>query len=86
MLITGSTIFIEPDSDREVLERLKKFPEVTFHVQSEAGTEMIVNLEADDHQSLERICCEIKERIPQIIEISHIYVNFEEEVEKIARE
>ena len=83
MVITGSALLIQPGSDSAVLERLKQFPEVTFHVKSESGTELVVNFEAEDHDSLERLCSRLKEAIPEIIEIVHVYVNFEDEIEKI---
>jgi len=82
MIITGSVILIEQDSDREVLQALEGFPEVTFQVKSGSGTELVVNFEADDNEALESICAKLKDRIPQIVDITHIYVNFEEEVEK----
>jgi nitrate reductase NapAB chaperone NapD len=82
MVITGSALLIQPGSDAAVLERLKQFPEVTFHVKSESGTELVVNFEAEDHASLERLCSRLKDAIPEIIEIAHVYVNFEEEIEK----
>ena len=81
-MITGSVILIEPGSDGEVLRALEGFPEVTFQVKSEPGTELVVNFEAEDHETLEGVCERLKERIPQIIDITHIYVNFEEEVER----
>jgi nitrate reductase NapAB chaperone NapD len=83
MIITGSALLIQPGSDAAVLERLKQFPEVTFHVKSESGTELVVNFEAEDHDSLERVCSRLKEAIPEVIEIAHVYVNFEDEIEKI---
>ena len=82
MIITGSAILIEPGSDDEVLRALEGFPEVAFQVKSESGAELVVNFEADDHDALEGICERLKEQSPQIIDITHIYVNFEEEVEK----
>ncbi len=85
MVITGSALFIEPGSDRHVIERLKELSRVTYHVRSESGTELVVNLEAEDHAGLELLCSELKEHIPEIVEIAHLYVNFEEEVEKILR-
>ncbi len=83
MVITGSALLIQPGSDAAVLELLKQFPEVTFHVKSESGTELVVNFEAEDHDSLERLCSRLKEAIPEVIEIAHVYVNFEDEIEKI---
>jgi hypothetical protein len=83
MVITGSAIFIEPGADLKVIERLKDFPAVTFHVKSDSGTELVVNFEADDHAALEALCAELRREIPEIVEISHIYVNFEDEVAKI---
>jgi len=82
MIITGSVILIAPGSDEEVLRAIEGFPEVTFQVKSESGTELVVNFEADDNEALESICKKLKDRIPQIVDITHIYVNFEEEVEK----
>ena len=80
MIITGSALLIEAGSTDTVLEGLKGFPEVTFHVQSEEGTELVVNLEAEDSAALERLCQALRERIPDIVDISHIYVNFDEEI------
>ncbi|MFC1836554.1 hypothetical protein ACFL2Q_17820 [Thermodesulfobacteriota bacterium] len=40
MIITGSAIFVEPGSAEAVIERLRDFPQVTFHVKSESGTEL----------------------------------------------
>ncbi len=83
MVITGSGIFIEPNSDAEVIEKLKDFPGVTYQAASESGTELVVNLEAEDHHALEDLCAKLRQEIPQIVDIGHMYVNFEEEVEKI---
>jgi nitrate reductase NapAB chaperone NapD len=83
MVITGSGIFVEPGTDEEVQKRLEEFSEVTFQVKSEMGTELVVNLEAEDNQALELLCAKLKDEIPQIVEIAHMYVNFEEEIEKI---
>ncbi len=82
MVITGSAILVEPGADDEVLRALEGFPEVTFQVKSESGTELVVNFEADDHETLEDLCRRLKKEIPRIIDITHIYVNFEEEVDK----
>ena len=84
MIITGSALFIEAHSSDTVLEKIKRFPAVTFQVMSDSGKELVVNLEAEDHNSLECLCRELRTEIPEIIEIAHIYVNFEEEVEKMA--
>lgn len=84
MIITGSALFIEPNSSDAVLEKIGRFPAVTFQVMSESGKELVVNLEAEDHGALENLCRELRTEIPEILEIAHIYVNFEEEVEKMA--
>jgi hypothetical protein len=83
MIITGSAIFVEPGTDDAVVERLKEFPGVTFHVKSDTGTELVVNLEAEGGDALELLCRDLKNRIPEIVDITHIYVNFEEEIEKM---
>ena len=64
MLITGSVILIEPAPIEKVLQALEGFPEVTFQVKSESGTELVVNFEAEDHEALEGICERLKERDP----------------------
>ncbi len=83
MVITGSAILVEPGTAADVLEHLKRYPEVTYHVSSDAGTELVVNFEADDFDELEHLCTRIKEEISEIVDIAHIYANFEEEIEKI---
>jgi hypothetical protein len=83
MIITGSALFIEPGSHQAVLERLKTFPEVTFHVASDSRTELVITIEAQDQLDLERVCRELHEHIPEIVEVAHLYINFEEEIEKI---
>jgi NapD protein len=83
MVITGSALLIKPGCAEKVLARLRGFPEVTFQVKSESGVELVVNLEAEDHEALEKLCTDLKERIPEIVDIAHVYVNFEEEIEKI---
>jgi nitrate reductase NapAB chaperone NapD len=83
MIITGSALLIEPGSAAEVLERLKRYPQITFHAESEAGTELVVTFETEHHRSLEDLCRELKSEIPDIIDISHVYVNFEEEIERM---
>lgn len=83
MVITGSALFIEPGSYETVLERLKEFPEVTYRVASDSLTELVVNLEAESQDELENLCDRLKEEIPEVIDITHLYVNFEEEVEKL---
>ncbi len=81
MIITGSAILVRPRSSQGVIEALEAFPEVTFHVESDSGTELIVNLEADDSFALEELCVRLRQSIPAIVDISHVSVNFEDEVE-----
>ncbi len=83
MIITGSALFIEPGSYETVRELLKAFPEVTFYAVSDSGTELVITLEAQDHDDLERLCRELQEQIPAIVEVAHLSINFEEEIEKI---
>ena len=83
MVITGSAILVESGTHEKVLESLLQYPEVTFHVKSDSGTELVVNLEAEDFDALEKLCSRLKEEISDIVEVAHIYVNFEDEVEKI---
>ncbi|MBI5249728.1 MAG: hypothetical protein HY912_09550 [Desulfomonile tiedjei] len=83
MVITGSALFIEPGSYETVLERLREFPQVTYRVASDSQTELVINLEAENQGELEDLCGRLKKAIPEIVDITHLYVNFEEEVEKM---
>jgi nitrate reductase NapAB chaperone NapD len=83
MIITGSALFVQPGTHDRVIEKLRQFPEVTFQAKSESGSELVVNLEAGDQGALEVLCNALKDTIPEIIDVTHIYVNFEEEVEKM---
>jgi nitrate reductase NapAB chaperone NapD len=83
MVITGSGILVEPGAAKEVRKELEAFPQVTVQAESNSGTELVVNLEAEDNGRLEQLCGELKARIPRIVDIIHVYVNFEEEVEKM---
>ncbi len=83
MVITGSALFIQPGSYETVLERLKEFPQVTYQAASDSRVELVINLEAENQGELEDLCDRLKEEIPQIVDINHLYINFEEEVEKI---
>lgn len=81
MIITGSAVLIRPGSFPEVIRQFERFPEVTFHAQSESGAELVVNLEAPDSAELEFLCDRLMSDIPEIVDITHIYINFEDEVE-----
>jgi len=83
MVITGSVITVSPGSDIVVEEKLRSFPQVTFHGKSDSGMDMIVNIETDNHQELESLCLKIKDAIPEIVDIGHVYINFEDEIQKI---
>lgn len=83
MVITGSVIMVMPGSDVVVEEKLRSFPQVTCHAKSNSGMDIIVNVEADNHHELESLCQKIKDDIPEIIDIGHVYINFEEEIQKI---
>jgi nitrate reductase NapAB chaperone NapD len=83
MIITGTAILIENGSTSDVIQRLKNYSEVTFQVHSECGTELIINMETDDQRSLEALCARIKDEIPQVIDIAHVYFHMESEVEKL---
>ncbi|MDQ7785122.1 MAG: hypothetical protein RDU20_19710 [Desulfomonilaceae bacterium] len=83
MVITGSAVLVDRGSAEDVIERLKQYPQVTYHVASDAGTELVVNLEADDFEDLERLCSRLKDEVCEIVDIAHIYVNFEDEIHKI---
>ncbi|AFM26765.1 chaperone NapD [Desulfomonile tiedjei] len=83
MVITGSALFIEPGSYESVLKQLEEFPQVTVQAVSDLRTELVVNLEAESQGELEDLCDRLKSQIVEILDITHMYINFEDEVEKI---
>ena len=83
MVITGSAIFVSPNDSGHVLSRLREFKPVTFQVASKDGSELIVNFEAENQSELETFCKHLRDQIPEIIDIGHIYINFEEEIEAL---
>jgi nitrate reductase NapAB chaperone NapD len=62
---------------------LSRFPEITVHGQSDSSSEIVITIEALSAGDLDRICEELKREISGIVDIAHLYVNFEEELEKI---
>ncbi|MEW6347893.1 MAG: hypothetical protein AB1646_02430 [Thermodesulfobacteriota bacterium] len=83
MIITGSAILVRSGSSQGVIEALEAVPEVTIQARSDSGTELIVNLEADDSTALDDLCARLKRSIPAIVDISHVSVHFEDEVERM---
>jgi nitrate reductase NapAB chaperone NapD len=83
LIITGSAIFVNPGDSQTVLERLREFPEITFQVCSENGSELIVNFEAQNQDELDELCRHLRMAVPEIIDIGHVYINFEDEVEQM---
>jgi nitrate reductase NapAB chaperone NapD len=83
MIITGSAIMVRSGTDKSVERKLEAFPQVTFHGKSNSGTDLIVNFECGDQEELESLCRTIRDSIPEIVDIGHIYVNFEDEIEKM---
>ncbi len=85
MIISGAALFVLPGSFETVLAGLHRYPEVTFHARSEAGDEIVVTIEADNTHHLEFLCASIKEGIPEVVDISHVYMNMEDEVEEMLK-
>jgi hypothetical protein len=84
MIITGSALFVQPGSSERVKNLLRKYPQVTFQVQSDSGTELIVNLEVENQVELDRLCALLKEEITEIVDVAHVYMNMEDEIKKFA--
>ena len=83
MVITGSAIFVNPQDSGLVTRKLSEFNQITFQVASESGSELIVNFEAENQDELDEFCRYLRAEIPEIIDIGHIYINFEEEIEQL---
>ena len=86
MIITGSAIMVRSGTDKAVEKKLDAFSQVTFHGSSDSGTDLIVNFECSGQEELESLCRTIKDSIPEILDIGHIYINFEEEIDKMKGE
>lgn len=85
MIITGSAIMVRTGTDKVVQQKLESFPQVTLHCASNSGTDLVVTFECDDQEALEGLCTAIRNSIPEIVDIGHIYINFEDEIEKMSR-
>jgi len=85
LVITGSAIFVNPRDSAHVQKRLREFPEITFHVCSKCGSELIVNFEVENQSELEGFCLGLRTRVPEIIDIGHLCINFEEEVDSLTK-
>ncbi len=81
MVITGSVIYVSPQNSDYVVSKLGDYPQITFHVGSDDGSELIVNFELSSQAEIEPFCNMLKAHIPEIIDIGHVYVNFEDEVD-----
>jgi nitrate reductase NapAB chaperone NapD len=86
MIITGSVIFIRPGTYENVVKRIAKYSEITLQAQSDIGTEIVVNFEADNLDDLERLCLRIRNELSEILDISHVYMNMEDEVEHLLKQ
>ncbi len=86
MIITGSVIYVRPEDSAPVIRKLADYPQITFHVSSDDGSELIVNFEAPTQEELQPFCSMLKTQIPEIIDIGHVYINFEDEVDSLIRD
>lgn len=83
MVITGSVIYVRPQDSDLVVRKLADYQQITFHVGSDDGSELIVNFEVESQDKLEPFCTMLKIQIPEIIDIGHVYINFEDEVDSL---
>ncbi len=83
MIITGSVIYVRPEDSASVVRRLADYPQITFHVGSDDGAELIVNFEVPTQADLRPFCSMLKTQIPEIVDIGHVYINFEDEVDSL---
>lgn len=81
MVITGSVIYVRPQDSDLVVRKFADYPQITFYVGSDDGSELIVNFEVESQEELEPFCKMLKMQIPQIVDIGHVYINFEDEVD-----
>lgn len=83
MVITGSVIYVRPQDSDPVVRKLAEYPQITFHVGSDDGSELIVNFEVQSQLELEPFCRMLKTEVPEIVDIAHVYINFEDEVDSL---
>jgi|GEM_PF-2295770 len=84
LVITGSVIYVRPQDSDPVVRKLTDYPQITFHVGSDDGSELIVNFEVPSQDELEPFCQMLKTQIPEIVDIGHVYINFEDDVDSLA--
>lgn len=84
MILTGSLINFIKGSLHDVLDFLRSYPQIDIHTYDEEKSVIVVTIEEQSDTSLDDLCKQIQSH-PSIIQISHHYFNFEEEVDKIEK-
>ncbi|MGC8767705.1 chaperone NapD [Calditerrivibrio sp.] len=84
MILVGSVVTCLKDSTNSVAEVLKDYPNIDIHAIDEKKSNILITIEEESDFKLEELCKKLQEH-PFIVQISHHYFNFEEEVDKIEK-
>ncbi|ADR19777.1 chaperone NapD [Calditerrivibrio nitroreducens] len=82
MILVGSIVACLKDTTHSVADVLKDYPNIDIHAIDEKKSNIVITIEEESDSKLEELCKKLQEH-PCIIQISHHYFNFEEEVDKI---
>lgn len=82
MILTGSVITCIKGSLLEVVDFLKSFEQIDVHTFDEEKSVVVVTIEEESDSTLDELCKKLQEH-PSIIQVSHHYFNFEDEIDKI---
>ncbi|MCX8083804.1 MAG: chaperone NapD [Calditerrivibrio sp.] len=82
MIISGSVVACIEGSLKEVSDFLLEYPQIKVYAASEEKNSIIIVIEEETDAALQALCKKLQEH-PKIIQISHHYFNFEDEIDKI---
>ncbi len=85
MIYSGTVIATFPEKHGEAIEYLKQFKEVEVFTSSDDKKQIVTAIETENHKTLEILCEKIKES-DLIVDVSHHYFYFEDEVKRMIEE
>jgi nitrate reductase NapAB chaperone NapD len=85
LIYSGTVIVIFPEKYNETIRYLKQFKEIEVFTSSDDKKQIVTAIETKNHKTLEILCEKIKES-DLIVDVSHHYFYFEDEVKRMVEE
>jgi nitrate reductase NapD len=79
MIFSGSVVYVNPENYVKAKEILKFSDNIEVFAVSEDKTQIIIAIEADSEEHLQKICADLRD-FPEILEVAHHIFHFEDEV------